>query len=55
MSRLTRRAPRRPAGFMLWTLPRAPADLRVKPNFSNRINVIWAVQSLSKKYSGFPK
>jgi hypothetical protein len=31
------------------------ADLRVKPNFLSRINVIWAVQSLPKKYSGFPK
>jgi hypothetical protein len=31
------------------------ADLRAKPNFFNRINVIWVVQSLLKKYSAFPK
>jgi hypothetical protein len=36
-------------------LPRTPAGLRVKSNFSSRINVIWAVQSCSKKYSDFPK
>jgi hypothetical protein len=35
--------------------PRTPADLRVKSNFLNRINVICPVQSPSKKYSGFPK
>jgi hypothetical protein len=29
--------------------------LRVKPNFSSRINVIWVVQSRCKKYSDFPK
>ena len=31
------------------------ANLRVKSNFSSRINVIWVVQSRLKKYSDFPK
>src|SRR5580704_17207754 len=35
--------------------PRTPADLRVKSNCPNRINVTCPVQSPSKKYSGFPK
>ena len=32
-----------------------PADLRVKSNFLSRIKLFLPVQSLSKKYSGFPK
>jgi hypothetical protein len=32
-----------------------PSELRVKSNFLNRINVIWAVQSRLKKYSDFQK
>jgi hypothetical protein len=35
-------------------IPR-PADLRVKSNFSSRIKLFLPVQSLAKKYSGFPK
>jgi hypothetical protein len=31
------------------------ADLRVKSNFLNRIKLFLSVQSLPKKYSGFPK
>jgi hypothetical protein len=34
---------------------RAPADLRVKSNFSSRIKLFLPVQSLPEKYSGFPK
>jgi hypothetical protein len=34
---------------------RASRDLRVKSNFSNRIKLFLPVQSLPKKYSGFPK
>ena len=35
--------------------PRAPAAMRAKTNFLRRINVIWVVQSLLKKYSAFQK
>jgi hypothetical protein len=31
------------------------ADLRVKSNFPSRIKLFLPVQSLPKKYSGFPK
>ena len=34
---------------------RTSAELRVKSNFSSRINVIWVVQSRCKKYSDVPK
>jgi hypothetical protein len=36
-------------------LSRAPADLRLKSNFSNRIKLFLPVQPRSKKYSDFPK
>ena len=38
-----------------WASPRAPAAMRAKTNFLSRINVIWVVQSLLKKYSAFQK
>ena len=46
----------RPVGLMRLRASRAPpTDLRVKSNFSNRIKLFLPVQSLPKKYSGFPK
>jgi hypothetical protein len=36
-------------------LSRAPADLRVKFNFSSQIKLFLPVQPHPKKYSGFPK
>ena len=50
------RAARWPGGLIrVAGLPARPADLRVKSNFSNRIKLFLPVQSLPKKYSGFPK
>src|ERR1700692_4091412 len=36
-------------------VPCRRADVRAKANFLSRINVIWVVQSLLKKYSAFQK
>jgi len=35
------------------SLPRAPAELRVKSNFLSRIKLFLSVQPLPKEYSGF--
>jgi|SRR5580704_17090675 hypothetical protein len=45
------------AGFLncARAFPGAAADMRAKPNFMSRINVIWVVQSFLKKDSAFPK
>jgi hypothetical protein len=55
-SALNRLGARQPIGLIRAAgLPLASADLRLKSNFSRRINVICPVQSCLKKYSGFPK
>ncbi len=54
-SRAHRGAPTRWLALGGKSLPRAPTDLRAKSNFPNRIKLFLPVQSLSKKYSDFPK
>jgi hypothetical protein len=43
------------AAFGLRAAAARPVPLRAKSDFLSRINVIWVVQPLLQKYSGFPK
>ena len=51
--RATRAAPARQLHARLRASRVHPADLRVKSNLLSPINVIWVVQSRSKRYSCF--